>query len=283
VTAELSPAGGGSRGSSGVARPVIFLLTDFGDTDPFVGIMKAVMLAGCPDAAIVDLTHAVPPQAIDVAAFWLERSLPWLPRSAVITVVVDPGVGTARLPVVAVAEGRIFVGPDNGVLAPAVRRDPAAVVHVIDVGRLGLPAPSRTFHGRDVFAPVAAGLAAGRWSVDDVGPALAALTPLALEPPVVEGDIVEGVVVTVDHFGNLITNIDRALVPPGAARVHVAGKSAELRAAYGDAEPGELVALVNAFDVLEVAERNGNAARSLGAGKWTKVVLGPDPGPRARR
>src|SRR5262249_15177679 len=163
-----------------------------------------VILGRCPDAAIVDLTHAIPPQSVDVGAFWLERSAPWLPPQAFVVAVVDPGVGTARLPIVAVAEGRTYVGPDNGLFAPVLAGDPAAVVHAIDVAQLGLPVPSRTFHGRDVFAPVAAELAAGRLSPPDVGSRLSAFVAPLSPRAVVSDGAVSGVVAAVDRFGNLI-------------------------------------------------------------------------------
>jgi S-adenosylmethionine hydrolase len=261
-----------------MAGPFIALLTDFGHDDPFVGIMKAVMFSRCPDATIIDLTHGIPPQGVDVGAFWLERSADWLPRGAVVVAVVDPGVGTERGAVVALAGGRTFVGPDNGLLTPVVARDPAAVAYRIDVTRLGLPTPSRTFHGRDVFAPVAAELAAGRWSAAEVGTLAGALSAPPFSRATTNGDAAEGVVTAVDRFGNLITNIDRALVPAGPVVAEIAGTRAAVHATYGEVRSGELLGLVNAFDVVEIAERDGSAARSLGVGRGTKVVLRPDPG-----
>ncbi|HEX4338226.1 MAG TPA: SAM-dependent chlorinase/fluorinase [Polyangiaceae bacterium] len=256
-----------------MGRPVVALLTDFGTDDPFVGVMKAVILGRCPDAAFVDLTHAVPPQAVTEGAFLLERSVDWLPRDTVTVAVVDPGVGTPRRPLVVRALGRLFVGPDNGLLSPIALRDPSCEVFVIDPGRLGLTVPSRTFHGRDVFAPVAAELAAGRLLPEQVGVRTTELVTAALPRPVVSDGVVHGTVVTVDRFGNLVTNIERSLVPAGPAVVEIGAARAPLRETYGEVAHGELVALVDAFDVLEVAERDGNAARSLGAGRGTEIVL----------
>ncbi|HVW28341.1 MAG TPA: SAM-dependent chlorinase/fluorinase [Polyangiaceae bacterium] len=256
-----------------MSRPVIALLTDFGTQDPFVGIVKAVVLSRCPEATFVDLTHSVPPQAVVEGAFLLERSVDWLPQGSVVVAVVDPGVGTPRRPIVLAALGRLFVGPDNGLLSAVAARDAASMARVIDTGRLGLVVASRTFHGRDVFAPVAAELAAGRLVPADVGADAGVLVDAAIPRPAVSAGVVRGTVVTVDRFGNLITNIGRNLVPTGAAVAEVGAARATIRDTYGEVGRGELVALVDAFDVLEIAERDGNAARALGAGRGTEVVV----------
>ena len=257
------------------SRPVVALLTDFGLDDPFVGIMKGVVLSRCPDATLIDLTHGIAPQAVTEGAFWLEHSVAWLPHGAIVLAVVDPGVGTARRPVVLGALGRIFVGPDNGLFAPVAARDPASLAYIIEPERLGLDVRSRTFHGRDVFAPVAAELAAGRLAPCDVGPRAERFEARALPRAIAKGAAVTGTVVTVDRFGNLITNIERRLVPAGPAIAQIGAARAAVRTTYGEAAPGELVALVNAFDVLEVAVRDGSAARSLGVGRGAEVVLRP--------
>jgi S-adenosylmethionine hydrolase len=264
-----------------VSRPVVALLTDFGTQDPFVGIMKAVVLSRCPEASFIDLTHAVPPQAVMEGAFLLERSVDWLPPGAVVVAVVDPGVGTPRRPVVLRALGRVFVGPDNGLLSPVAARDAAAAAYVIDAQRLGLVVASRTFHGRDVFAPVAGELAAGRLSPADAGAEAGELVDAAIPRPVVGEGVVRGTVVTVDRFGNLITNIGRGMLPPGAAVAEVGSARATIRDTYGEVGRGELVALVDAFDVLEIAERDGSAARSLGAGRGTEIVVRVAPSVRS--
>jgi S-adenosylmethionine hydrolase len=255
--------------------PIIALLTDFGLTDPFVGIMKGVVLARCPEATFIDLTHGVAAQAVEEGAFWLERSVEWLPRGSIVVAVVDPGVGTERRPLVLEALGRSFVGPDNGLLGPVAARDPASVAYVIEPDRLGLDVRSQTFHGRDVFAPVAAELAAGRLSPSGVGPRAAGFQAKPLPRATTKGTVVTGTVVTVDRFGNLLTSIERGLVPAGPAVVEIGGARTVVRSTYGEASPGELVALVNAFDVLEVAVRDGDAARSLRVGKGAEVVLRP--------
>ena len=254
-------------------RPVIALLTDFGDADPFVGIMKAVILARCPTAAIVDLTHALPSQAVGEAAFWLDRCVPWLAPGSVCLAVVDPGVGTMRRPLVIEARSMLFIGPDNGLLSPALSDDERRIFR-IDATRLGLPKPSKTFHGRDVFAPVAADLAAGRIAPRDVGPELTDPVPAASRGPAVFEDRVEGRVVTVDRFGNLITNIGEEFIDATReSRIEVGSLTLAVRGTYADVASGEYVALVNAFGTIEVAKRDGDAAASLGLGRGVRVLL----------
>ncbi|HEX4477809.1 MAG TPA: SAM-dependent chlorinase/fluorinase [Polyangiaceae bacterium] len=265
-------------------NPVIALLTDFGTRDPFVGVMKGVILSRCPAAAVVDLTHEIPPQRIEEAAFWLERCFRGFPEETVFVAVVDPGVGSSRAALVARAHGKWFVGPDNGVLAGVLELDGARQVRRIDPARLGLPMPSRTFHGRDVFSPVAAELASGRLTLHafdarDVSDATSVpFVALPKRVPVVQVDRIEGTVVTVDRFGNLITNVAAGLLERLAgAVVEVGGARAPLRETYSDVESGALVALVNAFDVLEVAERDGDAAKTLGVGREATVLVRARP------
>jgi S-adenosylmethionine hydrolase len=252
---------------------VITLLTDFGLTDPFVGIMKGVIASLFHDARVVDSCHGIQPQAVAEAAFWLERSFAYFPAGSVHVAVVDPTVGSTRSILAVAARGHYFLAPDNGLLAESIVRAPDARVFALDLGRLGLRSPSATFHGRDVFAPVAARLASGALQLTAVGPAAAA-APCVLGAPTKAGQWLTGEVVTVDRFGNLITNLERALVESSDAR-HVAlgGRDIPIRRTYADAVPGELLALINAFEVLEVAERNGSAERRLGLGRRTPVRL----------
>lgn len=253
--------------------PVVALLTDFGTRDPFVGVMHGVVLGRCPDARIVDLTHDVAPQGVAEGAFWLERSARWFPEGTVFVAVVDPGVGTDRRAVAAVAHGHFFVGPDNGLLCPAVSADPGAIAYRIDVAALALPVPSRTFHGRDVFAPVAGELAARRLSPDAVGPKMDLLpggAPVASRGP----DGVEGAVITVDRFGNLITNVSADAVRAlGEVVVEAGAHRLPLSRTYADVAPGDLLALVNAFDVVEIARRDGDAAACTGFGRGARVLV----------
>jgi S-adenosylmethionine hydrolase len=256
---------------------IITLLTDFGLTDPFVGIMKGVILSAFPGARIVDLSHGIPPQSVVEAAFWLERSYTYFPRGTVHVAVVDPTVGSTRRILAACARGHIFLAPDNGLLAQSLLESAGADVWEVNGGRLGLAAPSATFHGRDVFAPVAARLASGALEPNALGPA-ARPRPCLLEAPSSDGESICGAVLTVDRFGNLITNLGRALVEGIRARhVLIGGRDVPLRQTYAEVQPGELVAVVNAFGVIEIARRDGNAEAHLGLGRGTQVRL-PLPG-----
>lgn len=263
--------------SPGGSAPIVALLTDFGLQDPFVGIMKAVVLGHCPEATLIDVTHGVPPQDVAAGAFWLERSHPWFPPRTVFIAVVDPGVGSARDGLVVEAHGKIFVGPDNGLLGGVAASDPSHTAHAIDGPALGLPAPSRTFHGRDVFAPVAARLAAGGLRPSEVGPRRSAVTVLAQTPVLRSGGAVEGSVVTIDHFGNAITTIPGQSAGAGYV-VEVCDKVVAMARTYSDVEPGELVALINAFGMIEVARRDGSAAAHAGIVVGSKVVVRPARG-----
>jgi S-adenosylmethionine hydrolase len=258
------------------SRPsgIITLLTDFGLQDPFVGVMKGVILTRFPEAKIVDLAHGVRPQDVRECSFWLARSYGWFPRGTVHVAVVDPGVGSERGTLVLQADGHWFVGPDNGVMDGVFERSGDADAREIDVQRFGLAAPSRTFHGRDVFAPVAAELAAGRCAFDAVGPVKQSAVGLCGAQLLKAGDSVQGRVVSVDHFGNLITDIDAGLLTDSRlATVRVADTPCPIRRCYSDAEPGGLLALINAFGTLEIACRDASAAEILGVGRGAMVTV----------
>jgi S-adenosylmethionine hydrolase len=258
------------------ARPsgIITLLTDFGLQQPFVGVMKGVILTRFPEARIIDLAHGVRPQDVIEAGFWLARSYGWFPRGTVHVVVVDPGVGSERGTLVLQADGHWFVGPDNGVMDGVLQRGPALDAREIDLQRLGLASPSHTFHGRDVFAPVAAELAAGRCLFDAVGPVKHRVVGLPEARLLRTADSLQGRVVSVDHFGNLITNIDAGLLTDWpVATVRVADTPCPVRRTYSDAEPGQILALINAFGTLEIACRNASAAEILGLGRGATVTL----------
>lgn len=260
------------------ASGVITLTTDFGLQDPFVGVMKGRILGRFPRATLVDLTHDVPAHWPAEAGFWLARSYEYFPAGTVHLAVVDPGVGGARDLAVVTGAGHVFLAPDNGLLAPVLARLPAdrepRRLDPAVLGRLGVAAVSATFHGRDVFAPLAAELAAGRVEPAALGPVVDELVPGWIEEPVVTPGQVSGTVVTIDHFGNLITNIDAALLR-GLARpaVRLAGRELPLRRTYSDMRPGEYLALVNSFGVLEVARAEQSAAAGLGLARGAPVVV----------
>ena len=256
--------------------PVITLTTDFGLKGPFVGVMKGAILTRLPVAQIVDLTHEIPVHWPIEAGFWLARSYRYFPVGTVHVAIVDPGVGTARSIIAGERDGHLFIGPDNGLLQPVLGAMPARCYRLSETWRQqqGWPGPSPTFHGRDIFAPLAAELAAGRLAIEDIGPAAGELIPSLQEEPQAGPHEVRGTVVAIDNFGNLITNIDAELLRPWRKPdVLAGGQRLALRRTYGDARPGELLALVNSFGVLEIARAEGSAAESLGLGRGAPVIV----------
>jgi S-adenosyl-L-methionine hydrolase (adenosine-forming) len=257
---------------------VITITTDFGHQGPFVATMKGRMLAHLPGVRIIDVTHEVPVYWPAEAGFWLARAYAYFPSGSVHVGVVDPGVGTARDIIAVVVAGHAFLAPDNGLLAPVVTRADSAAIYRLDtakaIARFKLPVPSATFHGRDIFAPLAAELAAGRVAPPELGPATTDIVPSWVDEPAVGPGQVAGVIITIDHFGNLITNIDGALLrsfPEPVVRT--GGHSFALRRTYGDVRPGEFLALVNSFGVIEIARAEQSAAEALGLGRGAPVIV----------
>ena len=284
----------------GVSMSIVTLTTDFGLADGYVGIMHGVIRGICPDVVIVDLSHQVAPQDVQSAAYLLYAAYPYFPADAVHCAVIDPGVGTARRAVaVETPQGR-FVAPDNGVLSFVLAREPAIAVVSLTNPRYHLPQVSRTFHGRDVFAPVTAHLACGV-PLTDLGEPVAQLVTFPVPRiSVLPGGGLGGRVIHVDRFGNLVTSIgrlqwhgdglsvqpafpiagDQATVslpipfPASGARVCIGGRSIEgIRPTYGDAPAGELLALIGSVGHLEVAVAGGSAAQALRLGVEAEVVL----------
>jgi S-adenosyl-L-methionine hydrolase (adenosine-forming) len=257
---------------------VITITTDFGHQGPFVATMKGRMLAHMPSARIIDVTHEVPVYWPAEAGFWLARAYSYFPIGTVHVAVVDPGVGTARDIIVVAAGGHAFLAPDNGLLAPVVARNDSASVYRLDtakaIARFKLPAPSATFHGRDIFAPIGAELAAGRVTPAELGSKVTDIVPSWVDEPTVTAEQVAGVIITIDHFGNLVTNIDAALIRAFPAPVvRTGGHILPLRRTYGDVRPGEFLALVNSFGVIEIARAEQSAAEALGLGRGAPVTI----------
>ncbi|HYY26846.1 MAG TPA: SAM-dependent chlorinase/fluorinase [Chthoniobacterales bacterium] len=199
------------------SKSVITLLTDFGTEDYFVGAMKGVILSRSPGSVLIDLTHSIPPHDIRAAAFTLNAAYSWFPAGSIHLAVVDPGVGSERRPVLLEAGTHLFVGPDNGIFTLVLDRWPAAQIRHLMNSAYFLPDPSTTFHGRDIFAPVAAALAEGV-SPTEFGPTIE--DPVRLESmqvePASDGSF-SGRIIHVDHFGNCVTNLPADLLPPSAA------------------------------------------------------------------
>jgi S-adenosylmethionine hydrolase len=256
-----------------MARPIIALLTDFGLRDHYVGTMKGVVLGVCPDVTLVDISHDIPAHDVLAGALELGAAYRYFPDGTIFLVVVDPGVGSARRGIAAEAGEHRFVAPDNGVLSVIFEQaKPKRVVELTD-RRYARPTISRTFEGRDRFAPAAAWLAKG---VNLTALGRAAGPTVHLDVPAVRtsAEGIEGEVLRVDRFGNLITNIDRASLEKLAAPIAIEVGSRQIPrivSTYADAPDGELCALVGSSDHLEVAVSGGSAAKALGLGRGAAV------------
>lgn len=262
--------------TSGAPAPVITLTTDFGLADPFVGIMKGIILGISPNASIVDVTHEVQPFAIEQGAFLIATSFRYFPAQSIHVVVVDPGVGTARRPILVEAHGHWFVGPDNGVLA-RVYREPPATVREITAQEFFLPGLSRTFHGRDIFAPVAAHLAAGVPPTSFGDPIEDYLKPGTFGPQRTSKRHWSGTVQHVDRYGNLITDylisdFEEVRTRPfeiilGPYRVQ------RLAGTFADGDPGELMVVAGSTGYLEVVANQASATKITGCGLGSPADL----------
>lgn len=271
------------------ANGLVTLTTDFGLREPFVGIMKGVMLAHSAQLKFVDMAHDVSAFQPVEAGFWLAGALRYFPAGTTHVAVVDPGVGTPRDLLVAQANEQALLAPDNGLLAPLAARGRIDRVIRIDNTRLvqfGVSDVSATFHGRDVFAPLAAAIASGRCNPDDLGDEVAHIDPGAWPATNARADGgVSGVIVAVDRFGNLISNIPAAtVVALTNPTIHIGGLRLPLRRTYGEADPGDYLGLINSFEVLEVARSRGNAAQGLNLGVGAPISAVPAlPGAQFRR
>jgi S-adenosylmethionine hydrolase len=244
--------------------PVVTLLTDFGTADGYVAEMKGVILTHAPGATLVDVTHDVPPQDVECGRLAVARYWRRFPAGTVHVAIVDPGVGSSRLALAVESDGRFLVGPDNGVLSPALLVAGARAV------TLPIPAAAApTFHGRDVFAPAAAELALGA-TIDALGsPALEFVVKRTPEPRRLADGSVEGQVITIDRFGNAITN----LLGLRAQSIEVNGTVLPLRRSYADVPQGEPIALVGSTGLIEIAVRDGSGAAAMGLERGSRVLV----------
>jgi hypothetical protein len=264
-------------------KPIITLTTDFGLNDHFIGTMKGVILSIEPEAEIVDICHSV--QAFDVldGALTISQAYSYFPTGTVHMVIVDPGVGTARRPLLVTSERHHFVAPDNGVLSLVYRKEERLSARHVTGEHYFLQPVSNTFHGRDVFSPIAAYLAKG---VDPAkfGEEVKDFVRFgAPKPKAVNENTLRGVVLKVDRFGNLITNITPQDAPmlftenPGAFKIVLGQREiTEIKDAYASGAPGEVFGILGSMGYLEIAANRGAAAQLLGVGKGTDVniVLG---------
>ena len=261
-------------------RPIVTLTTDFGLNDHFVGTIKGVILDIAPDVEIVDICHSV--QAFDVldGALTIAQAYSYFPAGTVHLVVVDPGVGTARRPVIVTSERHHFVAPDNGVLSLIYAREERLHVRHVTAEHYYLQPVSNTFHGRDIFAPITAYLAKG---VDPAkfGDEIADFVRFsAPKPKPVDGKTLRGVVLKVDRFGNLVTNITPQDVPalfqaqPPPFKILIGKREiTELHTNYAQGAPGTVFGILGSMGYLEVAANRGSAAQTLGLGKGSEVSL----------
>ncbi len=259
---------------------IITLTTDFGLGD-YVAAMKGVILGINPEAAIIDIDHSISPQDIRRGAYVLFAATPWYPK-AIHVGVVDPGVGTARRPIAILCQGAVFVGPDNGLLVPAAAEMGIQEVRHITNREYCVPRASYVFHGRDLFAPVAAHLSKGV-SFSDLGPVIPDYVRLDFGNPQVDATGIHGEVLTIDRFGNVITNISRGVISERwrfnqKILVTLGGYELELPflRSYGEAPDGSLLATISSSGFLEIAKRNGGAAAQLGASPGMTVAVRRD-------
>jgi S-adenosylmethionine hydrolase len=265
-----------------LSRPaIITLTTDFGLNDHFVGAMKGVMLESAPDAQIIDISHAVQPFDFLDGSLTISQAYSYYPSGTVHVVIVDPGVGTARRPIILTGDRHLFVAPDNGVLSLIYDREQRLSVRHVTAEHYFLQPRSNTFHGRDIFSPVAAFLAKGV-DTDRFGEEITDYVRFAApRPKPVDERTLRGIVLKVDRFGNLITNITATDVPklfeptPPPFKITVGGKGQITRicANYAEGGPGEAFAILGSMGFLEIATNRGSAFQTLGAGKGSEVSV----------
>jgi len=257
----------GREGSASPNLPVITLLTDFGTADYFVGAVKGAILSVNPNVVIVDITHEIPAQDIEAGAFVLLAAYKTFPRGTIHVAVVDPGVGSSRRPIIVAANEQFFVGPDNGLFTYICDREPSHKTFHLTAEKYFRSDPSSTFHGRDVFAPVAGALSAGVAS-EQFGPEINDEIHLpSLETPLR--------IIHIDHFGNCVTNITREVFEGKSLSINGRTISAQ-RNFYGEAPAEEVFAIWGSAGFLEISVNGGSAARILGAKRGDTIILAAD-------
>lgn len=257
---------------------IITLTTDFGLTDSYVAAMKGVILSIAPQAVLVDISHLVPPQDVRRGSTVLREAAPYFPPGTIHVAVVDPGVGSVRRPIAVHTPPATYIGPDNGLFTHVLADDTPGLPTVLHLNnpRFWLPAVSHTFHGRDIFAPTAAHLAAGTpfehlgTPIDD--PVLLPATMAQRLP----GGVIRGHVDTIDHFGNLVSDVPSGWLSGRQWTVHIASHViVGLSATYAQVPPGAVLALIGSSGRLEVSVRNGHAARYLGVQPGEPIEVRP--------
>ena len=262
---------------------MITLLTDFGTQDTYVGVMKGVILSINPEARIVDLSHDIEPQDIVQAAYLIKSSYPYFPQGTIHIIVVDPGVGSHRNLIALKASGHFFLAPDNGVLNLILKHDPVEALVQIENREFMLDPVSRTFHGRDIFAPVAAYLSKGT-DISELGPIFSLETIVdfpAIEPQANSNGTLTGTVISIDRFGNLITNIEETILTecfPGVSQksliIEMNGRLINGVSEFYDSVPKNSgLALIGSGGYLEISVNCGNAQQHYHVGKGESVNI----------
>jgi len=261
-----------------VARPIITLTTDYGSNDHLVGTLKGVILRINPEATIVDITHNVAPYDLLDAALAIGSAYWYFPPRTIHVVVVDPGVGTERRPLLVSGETQYFVAPDNGVLSLVYQREQSLLVRHANVEHYYLQPVSKTFHGRDIFAPIAAWLSKG-WQAASMGDEIVDQKKFTMPKPKAADGALKGVVLRVDSFGNLITNFrSEDLSPSALATGNVqfqigAQTVTRLVDTFAKGNPGEAFAYIGSNGFVEIGVNKGSAAKMLNAGRGVAVML----------
>ena len=257
--------------------PIITLMTDFGTSDHYVGVMKGVILSVNPQAQIVDITHAIPPQDVHGAAFLIDSAYRYFPTGTIHLIVVDPGVGSERKAIVCQTQTAYFVCPDNGIVTHLFHNEEHIYTVTVENTAYFLPQISNTFHGRDIFAPVAAHLSRGV-SIDKLGNPVTNPVQLPIPKPAVSNEEIVGYVIWIDSFGNLITNISHEILESLAGRNNVVvragtAKIDRLNRSYAESAIGEPLAIVGSTNRLEISINQGDAAQVLGLKRGDAITV----------
>lgn len=261
-----------------MANPVITLTTDYGTNDHLVGVLKGVILKINPEVQIVDITHEITPFDILDGALAITAAYPYFPPRSIHVVVVDPGVGTERRPLLVSGQNQYFIAPDNGVLSGVFEREPAVTVRNLTTEHYFLHPVSKTFHGRDIFASVAGWLSKA-WQPGSMGDEITDYKRFALPRPKEADGLLKGVVLKVDNFGNLITNfrpedLSAESLEKGTVKIQVGSHAiTRLVPTFASGNAGEVVAYVGSNGYLEIGVNKGNASRTLSLGRGTPVLV----------